>query len=65
MRFSEEEVKALEENVAAEIGPLVEGLNRMRAQEAPRSPGPGRTMERSGFTVSRSRTCGRRTEGLL
>ena len=33
MRFTEEEVKALEEDVATELGPLVEALNRMRAQE--------------------------------
>jgi len=33
MRFSEEEVKALEENVAAEDRSLGRGVNRMRAQE--------------------------------
>ena len=32
-RFSEEEMKALEEEVAAQTGPLVEDLNRMRGQE--------------------------------
>src|SRR6202050_5791515 len=32
-RFSDEEMQALEEDVAAQTGPLVEALNRMRGQE--------------------------------
>jgi uncharacterized protein (TIGR00255 family) len=32
-RFSEQEMAELEEDVAAQIGPLVDNLNRMRAQE--------------------------------
>jgi uncharacterized protein (TIGR00255 family) len=32
-RFSEDEMKTLEEEVAAQTGPLVEDLNRMRGQE--------------------------------
>jgi len=53
MRFTEEEVKALEEDVAGEIGPLVEALNRMRAQEgAALARDLGTTMERLDVAVS-------------
>ena len=52
-RFSEEEVQALEEDVAAQIDPLVEALNRMRAQEgAALASELGATMERLDLAVS-------------
>jgi uncharacterized protein (TIGR00255 family) len=52
-RFSEEEVKALEEDVAAQVGPLVEALNRMRGQEgASLAMELGATMERLDNAVS-------------
>ena len=52
-RFSDEEMKALEEDVAAQIGPLVEALNRMRAQEgAALALDLGATMERLDLAVS-------------
>jgi uncharacterized protein (TIGR00255 family) len=52
-RFSEEEVQALEEDVAAQVGPLVEALNRMRGQEgASLAMELGATMERLDNAVS-------------
>jgi uncharacterized protein (TIGR00255 family) len=52
-RFSEEEVQALEEDVAAQIDPLVQALNRMRAQEgAALASELGATMERLDLSVS-------------
>jgi uncharacterized protein (TIGR00255 family) len=52
-RFSEEEVQALEEDVAAQIGPLVEALNRMRGQEGSSlAMELGATMERLDNAVS-------------
>jgi uncharacterized protein (TIGR00255 family) len=52
-RFSEEEVRALEEDVAAQVGPLVEALNRMRGQEgASLAMELGATMERLDNAVS-------------
>ena len=52
-RFSEEEVQALEEDVAAQVGPLVEALNRMRGQEgASLARELGATMERLDNAVS-------------
>ncbi len=52
-RFSDEEMKALEEDVAAQIGPLVDALNRMRAQEgAALALDLGATMERLSLAVS-------------
>ena len=52
-RFSEEEVQALEEDVAAQIGPLVEALNRMRGQEgASLAMELGATMDRLDNAVS-------------
>ena len=52
-RFSEEEVQALEEDVAAQIDPLVQALNRMRAQEgAALASELGATMERLDLAVS-------------
>ncbi len=52
-RFSEEEVQALEEDVAAQVGPLVEALNRMRGQEgASLAKELGATMERLDNAVS-------------
>jgi len=52
-RFNEEEVQALEEDVAAQIGPLVEALNRMRGQEgASLAMELGATMERLDNAVS-------------
>jgi uncharacterized protein (TIGR00255 family) len=52
-RFSEEEVQALEEDVAAQVGPLVEALNRMRGQEgASLATELGATMERLDNAVS-------------
>jgi uncharacterized protein (TIGR00255 family) len=52
-RFSDEEMKVLEEDVAAQIGPLVDALNRMRAQEgAALALDLGATMERLSLAVS-------------
>jgi uncharacterized protein (TIGR00255 family) len=52
-RFNDEEMKALEEDVAAQIGPLVDALNRMRAQEgAALALDLGATMERLSLAVS-------------
>ena len=52
-RFSEQEVQALEEDVAAQIDPLVEALNRMRAQEGTAlALELGATMERLDLAVS-------------
>jgi uncharacterized protein (TIGR00255 family) len=52
-RFSEQEVQALEEDVAAQIDPLVEALNRMRAQEgAALAQELGVTMERLDLAVA-------------
>jgi uncharacterized protein (TIGR00255 family) len=52
-RFSEQEVQALEEDVAAQIDPLVQALNRMRAQEgAALAVELGATMERLDLAVS-------------
>jgi uncharacterized protein (TIGR00255 family) len=52
-RFSEEEVQALEEDVAAQIDPLVQALNRMRAQEGTALASElGVTMERLDLAVS-------------
>jgi uncharacterized protein (TIGR00255 family) len=53
MRFSEDEVRALEEDVAAQIGPLVDALNRMRAQEGTAlALDLGATMDRLDLSVS-------------
>jgi uncharacterized protein (TIGR00255 family) len=52
-RFTEQEVQALEEDVAAQIDPLVEALNRMRAQEGTALASElGSTMERLDLAVS-------------
>jgi uncharacterized protein (TIGR00255 family) len=52
-RFSEEEMQALEEEVAGQIDPLVEALNRMRGQEgASLAKELGATMERLDTAVS-------------
>jgi len=52
-RFTEEELRALEEDVASQIGPLVDNLNRMRAQEgAALSRDLRGTMDRLSFAVS-------------
>jgi uncharacterized protein (TIGR00255 family) len=52
-RFSEQEVQALEEDVAAQIDPLVQALNRMRAQEGSALASElGATMERLDLAVS-------------
>jgi uncharacterized protein (TIGR00255 family) len=52
-RFTEQEVQALEEDVAAQIDPLVEALNRMRAQEGTALASElGATMERLDLAVS-------------
>ena len=52
-RFSEEEVQALEEDVAAQVDPLVQSLNRMRAQEGTALASElGATMERLDLAVS-------------
>ncbi|MGC2402732.1 MAG: DUF1732 domain-containing protein, partial [Acidobacteriaceae bacterium] len=52
-RFSEEEMQALEEDIAAHIGPLVESLNLMRAQEGAALARDLRaTMDRLSLTVS-------------
>jgi uncharacterized protein (TIGR00255 family) len=52
-RFSEQEVQALEEDVAAQIDPLVQALNRMRGQEgAALASELGATMERLDLAVS-------------
>ena len=52
-RFNEEEMQALEEEVAGQIDPLVEALNRMRGQEgASLAKELGATMERLDTAVS-------------
>jgi uncharacterized protein (TIGR00255 family) len=52
-RFSEQEVQALEEDVAAQIDALVQALNRMRSQEgAALAADLGVTMERLDLAVS-------------
>jgi uncharacterized protein (TIGR00255 family) len=52
-RFSEQEVQALEEDVAGQIDPLVQALNRMRGQEgAALASELGATMERLDLAVS-------------
>ena len=52
-RFSDQEVQALEEDVAAHIDPLVEALNRMRAQEGSAlALDLAATMERLDLSVS-------------
>jgi uncharacterized protein (TIGR00255 family) len=52
-RFSEEEMKALEEDVAAQTGRLVEALNRMRGQEgASLALDLAATMERLDLAVA-------------
>jgi uncharacterized protein (TIGR00255 family) len=52
-RFSEQEVQALEEDVAAQIDPLVQALNRMRTQEGTALGSElGATMERLDLAVS-------------
>jgi uncharacterized protein (TIGR00255 family) len=52
-RFSEQEVQALEEDVAAQIDSLVQALNRMRAQEGSALASElGATMERLDLAVS-------------
>jgi uncharacterized protein (TIGR00255 family) len=52
-RFSEQEVQALEEDVATQIDPLVQALNRMRAQEGTALAAElGATMERLDLAVS-------------
>jgi uncharacterized protein (TIGR00255 family) len=52
-RFSDQEMEALEEDVAAQIGPLVDALNRMRAQEGSGlARDLGATMERLSLAVS-------------
>jgi uncharacterized protein (TIGR00255 family) len=52
-RFSDQEVQALEEDVAAQIDPLVQALNRMRAQEGTALASElGATMERLDLAVS-------------
>jgi uncharacterized protein (TIGR00255 family) len=52
-RFSAEEMQALEDDVAGQIGPLVEALNRMRGQEgASLAVELGATMDRLDSAVS-------------
>jgi uncharacterized protein (TIGR00255 family) len=52
-RFNEQEVQALEEDVASQIDPLVQALNRMRGQEgAALASELGATMERLDLAVS-------------
>ena len=52
-RFSEQEMQALEEEVAAQIVPLVHALNRMRAQEGTALASDlGTTMERLDLAVA-------------
>jgi uncharacterized protein (TIGR00255 family) len=52
-RFSDQEMQALEEDVAAQIGPLVHALNRMRAQEGTALASDlGATMERLDLAVA-------------
>jgi uncharacterized protein (TIGR00255 family) len=52
-RFSDQEVQALEQDVAAQIDPLVQALNRMRGQEgAALASDLGATMERLDLAVS-------------
>jgi uncharacterized protein (TIGR00255 family) len=54
-RFSEEEMRALEEDVAAQIGPVVDSLNRMRAREgAALARDLGATMDRLSLAVSQA-----------
>src|ERR1700721_1610225 len=56
-RFSEQEVQALEEDVAAQIDPLVQALNRMRGQEgAALASELGATLGRVGRAVAQGRT---------
>jgi uncharacterized protein (TIGR00255 family) len=51
--FSDTEMQALEDDVAAQIGPLVDALNRMRAQEgAALASDLGATMERLDLAVA-------------
>jgi uncharacterized protein (TIGR00255 family) len=52
-RFSDQEMQALEEDVAAQIGPLVNALNRMRSQEGTALASDlGATMERLDVAVA-------------
>jgi uncharacterized protein (TIGR00255 family) len=52
-RFSDQEMQALEEDVAGQIGPLVHALNRMRAQEGTALAADlGATMERLDLAVA-------------
>jgi uncharacterized protein (TIGR00255 family) len=52
-RFSDEEMQALEEDVATQTGPLVEALNRMRGQEGSAlALELGLSMDRLGLSVS-------------
>ena len=52
-RFNDQEMQALEEEVAAQIGPLVDALNRMRAQEGTALASDlGATMERLDVAVA-------------
>jgi uncharacterized protein (TIGR00255 family) len=52
-RFSDEEMQALEEDVAVQTGPLVEALNRMRGQEgASLALELSASMERLGLSVA-------------
>jgi uncharacterized protein (TIGR00255 family) len=52
-RFTDEEMRALEDDVAAQIGPLVDSLNLMRAQEgAALARDLGATMDRLSSAVS-------------
>ena len=52
-RFNDQEMQALEEEVAAQIGPLVDALNRMRAQEGTALASDlGATMERLDLAVA-------------
>jgi uncharacterized protein (TIGR00255 family) len=52
-RFSDQEMQALEEDVAGQIGPLVNALNRMRAQEGTALASDlGATMERLDLAVA-------------
>jgi uncharacterized protein (TIGR00255 family) len=52
-RFNDQEMQALEEEVVAQIGPLVDALNRMRAQEGTALASDlGATMERLDVAVA-------------
>jgi uncharacterized protein (TIGR00255 family) len=52
-RFNDQEMQALEEEVVAQIGPLVDALNRMRAQEGTALASDlGATMERLDLAVA-------------